>query len=68
MDKVYIKIPKLIKEEETYPDGANSPTYVKTYKCMCGKGVIEEERVAGFNDHYITLECENCEMKYHPFY
>ena len=58
---------KLIKEEATYPDGANSPTIVKTYKCFCKKGFIIEERVVGFNDHFATLECEECEKKYHSF-
>ena len=67
MDYKFIKKTAPILEEEIYPDGANSPTIHKEYVCFCGKGKIIEERVVGFNDHYITLECSECEKKYHSF-
>ena len=36
-------------------------------ECFCGKGKIIEERVVGFNDHYIDIICKNCLRKYHDF-
>ena len=65
MKEEYIDKPKAISRETTYPDGANSPTYIIKYKCMCGEGLIEEERVPGFGDHFITLTCKKCLRKYH---
>jgi len=63
---VYIskKKTELLKTEEAYPDGANYPTIVKTYRCFCKKGYIFEEIVRGFNDHIAYLECDKCEEKY----
>ena len=55
---------KVISSKVTYPKGANSPTYVTTYKCFCGKGKLIEERVAGFNDHFAYLKCRRCSKKY----
>ena len=69
METYTVKISKLkkISEAEEYPDGANSPTVVTKYRCLCGKGEIVEENTIGFNDHFVMLECEECEKKYHPF-
>ena len=55
MDGITVKKTKLLLEEKRYPDGANSPTIYKEYECFCGKGKIIEERVVGFNDHYIDI-------------
>lgn len=69
MKKVYIERKKIkkLKVEDVYPDGANSPTRVTTYKCFCKKGNIVEEDVVGFNDHIMYLECEKCEKKYSKY-
>ena len=67
MDYDIVKKTKLLLEENRYPDGANSPTIYREYKCFCGKDIITEERVVGFNDHFITIECEKCLLKYHDF-
>ena len=53
-----------IKNEDVYPNEANSPTEVTTYKCPCGKGRIVYENVRGFNDRYAYFECKACERKY----
>lgn len=68
MDK-YVPIKKLKKiiTEETYPDGANSPTYITTYECLCGKGKIVEENTVGFGDHFVTLKCSACLKKYRSY-
>ena len=58
------RVTKLLEEKDTYPDGANSPTHVKVYRCFCKKGKIIEERVLGFNDHYAYFECDACDEKY----
>lgn len=58
------RVTKLLEEKDIYPNGANSPTHVKVYKCFCKKGTIIEERVVGFNDHYAYFECETCDEKY----
>ena len=58
---------EFIESRDHYPDGANSPTVVTRYKCPCKEGEIVEENTIGFNDHFVTLECEKCEKKYHPF-
>ena len=65
----YIPIKKLKKISciEAYPGNANSPTYITTYECLCGKGKIVEDNTVGFNDHFVTFECRNCEKKYHSF-
>ena len=67
MDGITVEKTKLLLEEERYPDDANSPTIYKEYECFCGKGKIIEERVVGFNDHYIDIICKNCLKKYHDF-
>jgi hypothetical protein len=67
MDYKYIKITNKIKEEIKYPKGANTPTYITTYECLCGCGVIVERDVRGFNDHFITIDCKKCLEKYHSF-
>lgn len=54
----------LISECDIYPDGANSPTRHKEYKCPCGKGKIIDERVVGFGDYYAYIKCKRCEKKY----
>lgn len=54
----------LLFEEERYPNGANVPTIHKEYSCPCGTGKIVEERVPGFNEWYVRLECPNCKEKY----
>ena len=56
-----------ISKSKTKLIKANPPTLAKTYQCFCKKGFIIEERVIGFNDHFATLECEECEKKYHSF-
>ncbi len=55
---------KLIKCEEVYTNGANSPTIVKTYECACGSGTIEYVTVPGFGDYYAKINCKACEEKY----
>lgn len=67
MDYKYIKIPKKIKEEKVYPDDANCPTYITTYECLCGNGIIVEVNVRGFGDHFITIKCNKCLEQYHSF-
>ncbi len=54
----------LLKEEEIYPNGANSPTVVYTYECPCKASTIEYVTVPGFNDRYLKINCERCEKKY----
>ena len=61
-----VKKTKKIKTYEEYPDGANVPHIHTEYKCFCKKGKIIETNVPGF-EFFITLECEKCEEKYHPF-
>ena len=68
MDKyVPIKKMKKISVEEMYPNNANSPTYVTTYECLCGKGKVVEENTVGFNDHFVTLNCSVCKKKYRQY-
>ena len=67
MEEKIVKKTKLLKEEELYPDGANSPTIHREYRCFCKKGLIIEENTIGFSDHFITIECEKCLKKYEPF-
>ena len=55
---------KLISKEETYPDGANSPTLRYVYQCACGKGRVVRERVIGFHDDYAWIECKFCQKRY----
>jgi hypothetical protein len=66
MQKMYKKIPQLIKEREAFEGEANVPTYIRTHKCFCGKGEIDHCRVPGFSDEYFEFRCEVCEEKYHP--
>lgn len=54
----------IINEIDIYPDGANYPTYRTEYLCPCGKGKIVYERVAGFNDNYAFIECDECKKHY----
>ena len=54
----------LLVEEERYPNGANSPTIHKEYRCPCGCGKIIEERVPGFDDWYAWIDCTACKEKY----
>jgi len=58
------KTAKIILREEVYPEGANSPTEHTEYECPCGKGKIIAERVVGFADYPVWIECKNCEDKY----
>ncbi|MCH5350866.1 MAG: hypothetical protein J1F39_02730 [Clostridiales bacterium] len=58
----------LLLREDRYPSGANYPTTHSEYKCPCGRGKIVEERVVGFNDYYVTIECEACKDKYDIIY
>ena len=58
---------KVLSVNDTYPDGANSATIIKTYECLCGKGKIVEENTPGFNDHFVTLECKECLKKYRSY-
>ena len=58
------KTAKIIKKQELYPDGANSPTFRTEYLCPCGKGKVVYEHVAGFSDRYCYIECKKCEKKY----
>ena len=58
------KTAKLLKKEEIYPDGANTPTIRKEYACPCGQGIIVEESVPGFGDYFARLDCEICAAKY----
>ena len=67
MKEIEIKKTKLLSQREKYPKGANSPTIVTKYKCLCGLGRIIEENVIGFNDHFITIRCIRCLRKYQPF-
>ena len=55
---------KLILKEDVYPDGANVPTKRSVYECPCGKGRIVSERVPGFWDYTVYIECEACNQKY----
>ncbi len=55
---------KLLEKEETYPDGANSPTYTYRYECPCGTGTIEYVTVPGFDDRYTEILCPACREKY----
>ena len=54
----------LLASEERYPNGANSPTVHKEYRCPCGLGKIIEERVVGFGDWYARIDCSGCKEKY----
>lgn len=55
---------KLLINEERYPDGANYPTIHKEYACPCGQGKIIEERVPGFGDWFVRIDCKRCAEKY----
>ena len=67
MDGSTVRKTRLLRKAELYPDGANSPTMHYEYRCFCKKGLIIEEDVIGFDDHFITIECDECLEKYHPF-
>ena len=58
---------KMKSRRDKYPRGANAPTTVTKYKCLCGWGKIVEYDTRGFNDHFVTLKCRRCLKKYHPF-
>lgn len=58
------KTAKVIREIDIYPDGANYPTHRTEYLCPCQKGKVIYERVAGFNDDYAYIECEECKKLY----
>jgi len=66
---MYVKISSLrrIKQRTTYPQGANSPTIITKYVCLCKWGRIVEENTIGFDDHFVTLTCRRCLKQYHPF-
>ncbi len=65
----YVPIKSLKKKSciEKYPDNANTPTYITTYECLCGKGEIVEENTVGFNDHFVLLECTRCQKKFRSY-
>lgn len=67
MDTKTVKIPKVLKKEDKYPEGANSATIVTTYECFCGSGTIVEENTVGFNDDFITIKCKKCLETYYDF-
>ena len=56
---------KILTETTIYPDGANTPTYRTEYLCPCGQGKIVYEKVVGFNDRYVYIECEKCKNEYY---
>ena len=60
----YVSVPPLKEEKECYPDGANCPTKVKVYECLCKKGEIEYHRVPGFDDDYFVVTCKVCKKRY----
>ena len=53
---------------ETHPGyGAGSGEIERSeFKCPCGKGKIVEEhdRIPGFREHDVWLQCEECSKKY----
>ena len=55
---------KLLIEENIFPNGGNCPTIHKEYLCPCGQGKIIEERVSGFHDLTVTIDCPSCQSKY----
>jgi hypothetical protein len=60
----YLPVPRLKGEEQRYPDGANCPTLVRIYECLCKKGEIEYHRVPGFDDDYFVVKCTACDKRY----
>ena len=60
----YMPLTQKLKEEDVYPDGANSPTRVTAYICPCGEGTVEYHRVVGFGDEYTVIRCPACEKTY----
>ena len=67
MEYIPIEELRLLSRKDTYPRGANAPTVVTRYRCLCGWGKIVERDTPGFNDHFVTLECLICQRKYQPF-
>ena len=67
MEKVEVAKTRVLSSKNYYPKGANSPTVITKYKCLCGWGKIIEENVIGFDDHFINIKCRRCLKKYHPF-
>lgn len=66
---MYIEIKKLqlLERKDEYPEGANSPTIVTEYRCLCKEGKLVEYNTVGFNDHFVTLECKKCLRKFQPY-
>ncbi len=58
------KTAERIESKDIFPDGANVATSCDDYKCPCGKGKIVEERVPGFDDYSIWIDCEECRKIY----
>lgn len=69
MESRYVSVKSLrhLSKKNEYPSGANSPTVVTRYKCLCGKGEIVKYDTVGFNDCFVTLACKECEKIYHSF-
>ncbi len=55
---------KKLSDREIYPENANHPTRKIEYKCPCGKGKIIDERVVGFGDYSVIIDCIDCNKKY----
>ena len=58
----------VIKSYDEYPDGANFPTSVTEYKCVCKKGKVVYKRIAGFDDDFAIIKCASCRKKYEVDY
>ncbi len=56
---------KLLSKINVLKNGANTPTVRLEYECPCKKGKIVEERVSGFCDYSVDIECEECKTKYY---
>ena len=63
-DYEYRSIPRMLEEKEVYPEGANAPTRVTVYECLCKKGRIEYHCVPGFGDDWFEIRCKACEKRY----
>ena len=66
MKQKTVKIPPVVKKREHTPEGANVPTQITVYKCLCGLGRIEHHRVPGFGDDWFEFKCLLCKMRYRP--
>ena len=58
------RLTQKLTERDVYPNGANSPTHVTVYKCLCGGGTFEYHRVPGFDDDYTVNCCPACKETY----